>query len=53
MSAGAYGHVMSSRYNERPIPAEVLVKGSAFELVTARETFEQMVANEKIPAFLK
>ncbi len=53
MSAGAYGHVMSSRYNERPIPAEVLVKGSAFELVTARETFEQMISNEKIPAFLK
>ena len=38
MSAGAYGHVMASRYNARPIPAEVLVKGSAFERVTARET---------------
>ncbi len=53
MSAGAYGHVMASRYNTRPIPAEVLVKGSAFEQVTARETFEQIIANEKIPAFLK
>jgi diaminopimelate decarboxylase len=53
MSAGAYGHVMASRYNTRPIPAEVLVKGSAFEQVTARETFEQMIANEKIPAFLR
>ncbi|HEY1763769.1 MAG TPA: diaminopimelate decarboxylase [Opitutaceae bacterium] len=53
MSAGAYGHVMSSRYNTRAIPPEVLVKGSAFELTTARETFEQMIANEKIPAFLK
>jgi diaminopimelate decarboxylase len=53
MSAGAYGHVMASRYNTRPIPAEVLVMGSAFEQVTARETFEQMIANEKIPAFLK
>jgi diaminopimelate decarboxylase len=53
MSAGAYGHVMASRYNARPIPAEVLVKGSAFEQVTSRETFEQMIANEKIPAFLK
>jgi len=30
MSAGAYGHVMASRYNTRAIPAEVLVKGSAF-----------------------
>jgi diaminopimelate decarboxylase len=53
MSAGAYGHVMASRYNARPLAAEVLVKGSAFELVTARETFEQMIANEKVPAFLK
>jgi len=53
MSAGAYGFVMASRYNARPLAAEVLVKGSAFELVTARETFEQMIANEKIPAFLK
>ena len=53
MSAGAYGHVMASRYNTRGLPAEVLVKGSAFELTFARESFEQMVANEKIPAFLK
>jgi diaminopimelate decarboxylase len=52
MSAGAYGHVMASRYNTRPLAAEVLVKGSAFELVNARETFEQEIANEKIPAFL-
>jgi diaminopimelate decarboxylase len=53
MTAGAYGFTMASRYNARPLAAEVLVKGSAFELVTARETFEQMIANEKIPAFLK
>jgi hypothetical protein len=30
-----------------------MVQGSAFELVTARETFESMIAHEKIPAFLK
>ena len=53
MSGGAYGRVMASRYNTRGLPAEVLVQGSAFELVTARETFEQMIAGEKIPAFLK
>jgi len=53
MSAGAYGYTMASRYNARPLPAEVLVKGSAFELVTARETFEQTIAGERIPAFLK
>ena len=38
MSAGAYGKTMASRYNARPLPAEVLIKGSAFELVGARET---------------
>jgi diaminopimelate decarboxylase len=53
MSAGAYGHAMASRYNTRALPAEVLVKGSAFELVNARESFEHIIATEKIPAFLK
>jgi len=52
MSAGAYGQVMASRYNTRAIPAEVMVKGSAFELVSGRESFEQMIAGERIPAFL-
>jgi len=53
MSAGAYGSAMAGRYNTRPLPAEVLVHGGAFELVHARETFEQMIANEQIPPFLK
>ena len=53
MSAGAYGFSMASRYNSRPLCAEVIVKGSTFELINARETTEQMLANEKIPAFLR
>ncbi|HZL47100.1 MAG TPA: diaminopimelate decarboxylase [Opitutaceae bacterium] len=53
MSAGAYGFAMASRYNVRPLPAEVLVRGSNFELVTTRESFEQMVAGERVPAWLK
>jgi len=53
MSAGAYGYAMANRYNARLMPAEVLVRGSSFELVNARETFEQTIAGEKIPAFLK
>lgn len=53
MSAGAYGHAMASRYNTRAIAAEVMVKGSSFELINARETFEHMIAGERIPAFLK
>ncbi len=53
MSAGAYGYTMASRYNGRPLPAEVLVKGGVFERVTARETFEQTIAGERVPAFLQ
>jgi diaminopimelate decarboxylase len=53
MSAGAYGFTMASRYNTRGLPAEVLVQGSAFEQVNPRETFEQIIAGEKIPSFLQ
>lgn len=53
MSAGAYGYAMANRYNTRPMAAEVMVNGSAFELINARESFEQMIAGEKIPVFLK
>ncbi len=52
MSAGAYGYTMASRYNTRPMAAEVLVCGSRFELVNARENFDAMVAGENIPGFL-
>ena len=49
MSAGAYGMVMSSNYNSRPRPAEVLVSGSEAHLVRSRETVEQLFALERIP----
>jgi len=52
MSAGAYGRSMSSRYNSRLLPAEVMVSGSAFELSTPRETFEHLIAGERVPKFL-
>jgi diaminopimelate decarboxylase len=53
MSAGAYGFSMASRYNARTLPAEVVVSGSVFELATARENFEAMIATEKVPGFLR
>ena len=43
MSAGAYGFVMASNYNSRPLPAEVLVRGDRFALVRERQTFEDLV----------
>ena len=49
MSAGAYGMTMSSNYNSRPRPAEVLVSGGEAHLVRSRETVEQLFALERIP----
>lgn len=46
LSAGAYGAVMSSNYNGRLRPAEVLVSGSEAKLVRKRETLEQLIQNE-------
>ena len=49
-SAGAYGMSMSSNYNSRPRPAEVLVDGQAAHLVRRRETPGDLFALERIPA---
>lgn len=53
MSAGAYGFVMSSNYNSRPRPAEVLVEGDQFFLVRKRETLEDLFSLEEIPEIYK
>jgi diaminopimelate decarboxylase len=45
-TAGAYGFSMSSTYNQRPRPAEVMVEGSCAELARRRETIEDLVAAE-------
>jgi diaminopimelate decarboxylase len=48
MSAGAYGMVMSSNYNTRPRPAEVMVSGANASLVRERESVEQLFAAERL-----
>ncbi len=53
MSAGAYGFAMSSNYNTRPRAAEVLVDGSRFDVVRRRETIEDLMAGETVPAALQ
>lgn len=53
MSAGAYGFSMSSNYNSRLRPAEILVKGSEYFIVRERETYNDLIRGEKIPGFLK
>jgi diaminopimelate decarboxylase len=47
LTTGAYGFVLSSNYNTRPRPAEVLVHGSHAELIRAREVLEDLMAGEQ------
>ena len=46
MSAGAYGFVMASNYNSRPLPAEALVRGDKFALIRKRQTRDDLVRGE-------
>jgi diaminopimelate decarboxylase len=46
MSAGAYGFVMASNYNSRPLPAEVLVREKKFALTRERQGWEDLVRGE-------
>ncbi len=51
-SAGAYGAVMASEYNSRPLVPEVLVSGDHFAVIRARPTFEDMLSRDTIPEWL-
>ncbi len=44
--AGSYGFSMASNYNSRPRPAEVLIEDSKARLISKRETFEDLIANQ-------
>ena len=46
MDVGAYGSVMSSNYNSRLKPVEILVKGDKAEVIRRRESFEDLIALE-------
>jgi diaminopimelate decarboxylase len=52
MSAGAYGAVMASEYNSRPLVPEVLVHGDRFAVVRPRPTYDQMLAAEPLAPWL-
>lgn len=51
-SAGAYGAVMSSEYNSRPLIPEVLVQGDQFAVIRQRPTFDEMINRDTIPQWL-
>ena len=51
-SAGAYGAVMASEYNTRPLVPEVLVNGHQFAVIRARPTFDEIINRDTIPIWL-
>ncbi|GIT90069.1 diaminopimelate decarboxylase [Jannaschia pagri] len=51
-SAGAYGAVMSSEYNSRPLIPEVLVQGDQYAVIRPRPTFDEMISRDTIPEWL-
>lgn len=51
-SAGAYGAVMASEYNSRPLVPEVLVRGDQFAVIRARPSFDEMLKRDSIPEWL-
>lgn len=52
MSGGAYGAVQSGTYNSRPLIPEVLVKEKSFALIRPRQTYDALLSQDHIPAWL-
>ena len=52
MSAGAYGFSMASNYNARPRPCEVMVIKGKYYVTRKRETHDDLVKGERVPAVL-
>jgi diaminopimelate decarboxylase len=53
LSAGAYGFVMASNYNARPLPVEILVDGVKSAVIRRRQRVEEIWTGERIPGWLK
>jgi diaminopimelate decarboxylase len=51
-SAGAYGAVMASEYNARPLVPEVLVNGDQFAVIRRRPTYDEMISRDTLPPWL-
>jgi len=53
LDAGAYGYIMSSPYNSRPRPAEILIKDGKSYLIRKAESFDDLTRLQNIPDHLK
>jgi len=53
MTAGAYGAVMASSYNTRPLIPEVLVNGDRYAVVRPRPTYDELIGADRVPDWLK
>jgi len=51
-SAGAYGAVMASEYNTRPLIPEILVQGDHFAVIRPRPSFDEILGRDTIPEWL-
>jgi diaminopimelate decarboxylase len=52
MTAGAYGAVMSSTYNTRPLVPEVLVRGAEYAVVRPRPSYDDLIGLDRLPPWL-
>jgi diaminopimelate decarboxylase len=53
LDTGAYGIIMSSQYNSRPVAAEVLVANGKYDLIRERETLDDLIDKQRVPDRLK
>jgi len=49
MTAGAYGATMSSTYNQRPLVAEVIVRGKDFAISRPRQSYDDLMGQDRLP----
>jgi diaminopimelate decarboxylase len=50
--AGAYGAVMSSTYNSRPLAPEIMVNGRQSALVRPRQSLDELISADALPPWL-
>ena len=52
MGTGAYGAVMASTYNSRPLAPEVLVAGARHHVIRPRLSYAELLARDSVPLWL-